>query len=265
MNTRWIKIPRSCGIWLMGPVLLWLGGCANPSTVEKPSFQDMDKRRIEVADISQLPPPVTRVITGDTLRIVRDAQSPAEKDEMTLFFVRADGTFAFPNIGTVHAAGRTPEEIGEEITGKLASLYRYPAVTVNIALAPGNRIFVGGAVRNPSAYDLTAAVTVEQAIIGAGGMLPYADSRHIALLRMDSKGLYSVYFTELQHMLNPNVERKAVMLQRGDVVFVPKSAIGNAIEWVDLYLNQLLPFSKGIGVGFNYNMRNADTNIVTIP
>lgn len=43
-----------------------------------------------------------------------------------------------------------------------------------------------------------------------------------------------------------------VLLQRGDVVFVPKSSVGNGIEWVDLYLNQLIPFTKSIGIGASY-------------
>ena len=49
--------------------------------------------------------------------------------------------------------------------------------------------------------------------------------------------------------------RQAVALQRGDVVFVPKSGVGNRIEGVDLYLNQLIPFVKSIGIGANYDLR----------
>ncbi|WP_293766136.1 polysaccharide biosynthesis/export family protein [uncultured Aquitalea sp.] len=240
---------------------LCLNGCATPSTVTLPADKEVEARRIDVADISQLPPPVTRVMSGDTLRIVRDAQTPAEKDEATLYFVRPDGGFAYPFIGTVRAAGRTPEAVGEEVSAKLARIYRYPQVTVNIAIAPGNRVFVGGAVRNPSAFELSAAASIEQAIIGAGGVLPTADSSRVALLRLDDNGRYKVYFTDFSRFLQPDDQRRAVMLQRGDVVFVPKSAVGNGIEVVDLYLNQLLPFSKAIGLGLNYNLNSSDTNV----
>ena len=51
-----------------------------------------------------------------------------------------------------------------------------------------------------------------------------------------------------------------MLLQRGDVVFVPKSSVGNGIEWVDLYLNQLIPFSKSIGVGLTYDLRGKNEN-----
>lgn len=232
-----------------------------------PEQSVLDERRIELHDISQLPPPVTRIMNGDTLRIVRDAQTPAEKDEMVLFFVRPDGTFSYPFVGLLHAAQRSPEEVATEISDKLAAVYRYPKVTVNIAIAPGNRVFVGGAVRNPSAFELTAAASIEQAIIGAGGILPTADSEHIALLRMDATGLYQVYFTDFSQFLLAKSQRRGVMLQRGDIVFVPKSALGNAIEGVDLYFNQLIPFSKGIGIGFSYdlNKSSGSSTTVTLP
>ncbi|MCX7207035.1 MAG: polysaccharide export protein [Proteobacteria bacterium] len=247
--------------------LFCLSACSTPSSLLLPEQSVLDERRIELHDISQLPPPVTRIMNGDTLRIVRDAQTPAEKDEMVLFFVRPDGTFSYPFVGLLHAAQRSPEEVATEISDKLAAVYRYPKVTVNIAIAPGNRVFVGGAVRNPSAFELTAAASIEQAIIGAGGILPTADSEHIALLRMDATGLYQVYFTDFSQFLLAKSQRRGVMLQRGDIVFVPKSALGNAIEGVDLYFNQLIPFSKGIGIGFSYdlNKSSGSSTTVTLP
>ena len=118
--------------------------------------------------------------------------------------------------------------------------------------------------RNPSVYELNSAVSIEQAIIAAGGVLPVADSQHIALLRMGRDGLYQVYFTDFSQFLQ--APQHAVILQRGDIVFVPKSALGNAIEGVDLYLNQLLPFSKGIGIGFTYDLNNlSGSKTVTLP
>lgn len=239
--------------------MLMLAACSTPSTIPLPSNDVLREHRIETSDISRLPPAVTRVLDGDALRILRDAQRSTQRDDAALFVVRSDGTLAYPNIGIVKARGRTPEEIGNEISQKLSHIYRYPTVTVNIATTSANRVFVGGAVRNPSSVELGAVASIEQAIIGAGGFLPVADSRHVGLLRMDSNGLYHVYFSDLSQLLTPTLERKAVILQRGDVVFVPKSSVGNAIEFVDVYVNQLLPFSKNIGIGLNYNL-NPRTN-----
>ena len=49
-------------------------------------------------------------------------------------------------------------------------------------------------------------------------------------------------------------------LQRGDVVFVPKSNVGERIQGVDTYMNQLIPFTKSIGVGYNYTRTSGGNN-----
>ncbi len=245
----------NAGKWLWVSVVSFcfvLAGCGTPGTIPLPSDHEMAAHRIPVHDIRELPPAVTRVMAGDTLRIVRDAQIPPERDDTVLFPVRPDGSFAYPEAGLIHAQGKTPEEVGQQIRQRLAKIYREPAVTVNIASAPGNKIYVGGAVRKSAAFDLASAVTLDQAIIAAGGVLPSADSHHVALLRMGDDGLYQVYFSHFNRLLQPSAKHQIVMLQPGDVVFVPTSAAGNAAAAVDLYLNQMIPFTKYIGIGINY-------------
>ncbi|MCO3239534.1 glycosyltransferase [Pseudomonas aeruginosa] len=144
-----------------------------------------------------------------------------------------------------------------ELTTKLAPIYREPRVTVNINQAPGNTVFVGGAVRNPSAVPIPAANNMEQAILGAGGILPVGDARRVALMREDSEGRYHAYFLDFSQLMKIGPEgRKPLAMQRGDIVFVPKSMVGDRIEGVDVYLNQLLPFAKSIGVGVSYTVNN---------
>ncbi len=86
--------------------------------------------------------------------------------ELTLYTVLNDGSIYYPFIGRIQAAHRTPQEIANELTTKLAPIYREPRVTVNINQAPGNTVFVGGAVRNPPAVPIPAANNMEQAILG---------------------------------------------------------------------------------------------------
>jgi protein involved in polysaccharide export with SLBB domain len=75
--------------------------CAMPNVVKLPSGKVIEQGQITNFSPEQLPAPVLRVYTGDVLRIVRDAQTPAEKDEATLYRVRPDGMIAYPFIGTV--------------------------------------------------------------------------------------------------------------------------------------------------------------------
>lgn len=239
-------------------LLQLLSGCSTPARVHLPDADVRQFRHQEIYRLSELPPAQVLIQAGDTLRIVRDAQEPAEQDDMTLFLVRPDGYFSMPHVGLIKADGRTPESIAEEVTKKFSKIYREPRATVNIAIAPSNRVFVGGAVPNPALFDLVGHATVEQALIGSGGVLPSADSDNIALLRAGEDGKYKMYFFSLASLLRDE-ERPLVTLQRGDIIYVPQSGIGSAVEAVDMYFTRLIPINKGIGLGFNYDLKGSST------
>lgn len=172
------------------------------------------------------------------------------------FAVRPDGVISIPNIGRIKAALRTPEDLGKEITDKYKRIYREPAVTVNIASAPSNKVFIGGAVPNPAFFDLAGNVSVEQALLSSGGVLASADASNVALMRTGPDGKYKTYFISLNNMLtDPNHPR--VALQRGDLIYVPQSGIGATVEAVDMYFTRLFPINKGIGVGLNYDLNDS--------
>ena len=41
-------------------------------------------------------------------------------------------------------------------------------------------------------------------------------------------------------------------LRRGDILFVPKSTAGNVGDGVEVYINQILPFSRSLGIGYSW-------------
>ena len=230
-----------------------LSACSTPARVHLPDDEVLKLRHQEIYSLAELPPAQVRIQSGDTLRIVRDAQEPSEKDDMTLFMVRPDGFFSMPFVGLIKADGRTPEDVGREVTLKFSKIYRRPNATVNIAIAPSNKVFVGGAVPNPAFFDLTGHATLEQVVLGSGGVLPSADSDNVALLRAGTDGKYKLYFFSLANLLEEQ-NRPMVAMQRGDIIYVPQSGIGSAVEAVDMYFTRLIPINKGIGVGFNYDL-----------
>ena len=234
-------------------VVFYITACSTPAHIPLPGKNVLSEKHQAIYTLADLPDSKVIIQTGDTLRIIRDAQEPAESDDVTLFVVRPDGYISIPFVGSLRVAGQTPEKISELITEKYNTIYRQPNVTVNIAIAPSNKVYVGGAVPNPDFFDLTGAATLEQALLSTGGILPSADSRHIALLRVNSNGKYDMYFFSYADLLRDN-ERPAIHLQRGDMIFVPKSRIGNTVEAIDMYFTKLIPVNKGFGIGFNYEL-----------
>ena len=234
-----------------------VSACSNPSIVRKPASSAIEEARLNTALIKKMPMNEFVVRVGDTLRVVRDADERhlerGNNIRLLLFLVHTDGTFNYPYAGSIKSSGKTVAEIQSDLTHKLSNTYKEPKVTVNIVKAAGNKFFIGGAVARPSAYVIDSPTTIGQAILQAGGVLTTADSENIALLRLDKKGHYQVYFIDYANMLvMASMSHENVILQRGDMVYVPKSGIGNAIDNVDMYLNKLIPFTKG--VGFNYEL-----------
>lgn len=253
----------------MKKVLLLLGvvmlvACSNQAKVSLPDGNILKEAHKAGDALAGKPLPPERIRAGDTLRIVRNTgESPSISAftansiyELTLFNVQNDGTFAYPYIGQVKAAGLSTEQLTSVLEGKLGKIYRDTSLTININTSPSNTVFVGGAVRSPSALPVTTATTVQQAIVAAGGVLSVADSGNVALMRQEDNGTYKTYFFDYAKSLYAQDGKGPVLLQRGDVVFVPRSHVGNGIEWVDLYLNQLIPFNKSIGLGATYDLRN---------
>lgn len=217
-------------------------------------------RYLTAQDMAAMAAEPTRIQAGDTLRITRDAaestldlRNLVEDSQTQLYVVRADGSFSFKHAGRIVAAGKTPDELAAELGERLAPVFKQPGVTVNITSSPSSRVVVGGAVRNPTAFEMTAVATLQQGIFAVGGFLPAADPTHVALLRLDAQQRYQLYFINMGELLAPSEAGLATLaFRRGDIVFVPKSAAGNAGDGVEVYINQLLPFSRSLGVGYTW-------------
>jgi len=250
---------------LLASVLL-LCACNTPARIGLPESPEIQAAQAAGRALAGKPLPPERIHAGDTLRIVRNTgEAPSISAftansiyELTLFPVLNDGTFSYPYIGSVKAAGLTVPQLTQVLEDKLAPVYRETALTINISQAPSNMVFVGGAVRNPANLPVAVMTNLEQALVGAGGINADADARLVALLRQGDDGLYKTYFFDYSKLLyaGSGGPTAPVLLQRGDVVFVPKSSVGNKIDGVNLYFNQLIPFSKSLGFGVNYNLRD---------
>lgn len=115
-----------------------------------------------------------------------------------------EGNFSFPLVGTVAAAGKTPNVIAEEIRGKLAGRYvRDPRVSVNFKssenpLAVQSMVVtVDGQVNKSGAYPVVGRVTLMRAVALAGGVNEYAKLEDVVVFRdVGSKAYVGIYNLE---------------------------------------------------------------------
>ena len=85
------------------------------------------------------------------------------------FNIEADGTFTFPLIGRVKAAGLTPRALDEALRSKLSGNYlRDPQLSVTVEQYRSQKVFILGAVTNPGSFVLSGNTTLIEALSRAG-------------------------------------------------------------------------------------------------
>jgi polysaccharide export outer membrane protein len=162
-------------------------------------------------------PPSGYVIGADDVLVIVFWQ---DKDMSGEVSVRPDGKISLPLINDIHAAGLTPSQLRDSLEEAAAKFLREPNATVVVKQINSRKVFITGQVTKPGGYSLTAPTTVLQHIAMAGGLLEYAKSDSIVVLRTQNgkKLSYRFNYKEVaqQKRLDQNVE-----LQVGDTVLVP--------------------------------------------
>jgi polysaccharide export outer membrane protein len=107
-----------------------------------------------------------------------------EADLARTITVDADGTFDFPYVGRVKAAGSPLRAIKALIEKKLVDggYFIAPQITVEVAKYRSQNVYVLGEVRVPGQYSLTGSMTVLQVLAAAGSPTPAA-AGHVVITR----------------------------------------------------------------------------------
>lgn len=152
--------------------------------------------------------------------------------------VRPDGRISLQLVGEVSCADRTPEELTEELRERYGEFLTAPEVVVQVTEFRSQRAYVGGEVRQPSIVPIDGRMTVADAVVAAQGALLTAELSSVVLLRRGAEGR-EAYRVDVEAGLRG--ETDLPVLRPYDVVYVPKSVIAEVGEFVELYINRLLP------------------------
>jgi polysaccharide biosynthesis/export protein len=102
-----------------------------------------------------------------------------------------DGSFAFPLVGRVMAAGKLPSQIETEISQGLKTQYRgeVPQVTVSVKAASGMAFSIVGRVRGPGSFTPGRYLNIMEAIALSGGPDEFANLDNVTIIRKTATGI----------------------------------------------------------------------------
>jgi polysaccharide export outer membrane protein len=143
-----------------------------------------------------------------------------EKDLSSEVTVRPDGRISIPLLQDVEVAGLTPEQLQKKLLTLSQRFVEDPNITVVVKSINSRRVYITGQVAKPGPYLLTSPTTVVQLISIAGGLLEYADSKNIVIVRNEKNGptSYRLNYREIAERKNL---KQNIPLKPGDTVIVP--------------------------------------------
>jgi polysaccharide export outer membrane protein len=187
-----------------------------------------------------------RIAPGDELSL-RFVVNP---DLNAQVVVGPDGTAAAPLVPPIKVDGLTIDQANAVLTRAYAPVLRHPEVQTLIANYGSAQIYVGGQVKTPGVHPIKGQLTIAQAVMTAGGFEDTAKTGKVAIIRQrpgDQQVLMQV--VDVKSVLHQGVDKTALAILPGDLIFVPRSNIAEADRFVRLYVTGLLPVSIGYNLG----------------
>jgi protein involved in polysaccharide export with SLBB domain len=153
-----------------------------------------------------------------------------------------DGTISILPGGSIRAAGKTVDELGDEISKRVSSVVQNPILNVSVKEYKSQPLFISdpvvnvvideinsrrisvlGAVRTPGIVKLRAPTTLLDAIAQAGGLSDDADLRQSIVLQ-DGK----ILPVSLERLFKQGDIRQNIYLRPNSSVFVASSSFNSA-------------------------------------
>ena len=185
-------------------------GGTQPSAVAAPAAR--------VAPVAGAVSPPSDYIIGaeDLLSVVfwRD------KDMSSDVAVRPDGKISLPLLNDVQAAGLTTTQLRDRLTESAKEYIAEPNVTIVVRQINSRKVFITGEVQKPGPYVLGSSTTVLQLIATAGGVLEYAHSNKIIVMRTEN-GRQTSHPFDYKGVISGKNLRQNIELKPGDTVIVP--------------------------------------------
>jgi protein involved in polysaccharide export with SLBB domain len=233
-------VARRIGVWFV--LSFAMCACARHTTPTVP-LPPLDAPREPVA-VGE--PGEYRLQPGDLLR-VKFLYHPELDVKVP---IRPDGAITLQLAGEMRAAGLTTAELEKVIKDRSSDRLREPEISVMVAQLAEQKVYVGGEVKLPGFVAYKPGMSPLQAIVDRGG---FTDTARIdSVLRLSpAQNEYQGTRLDFTKPLSAG-SPEGTQLAAGDVIYVPRSFIGDVNSFVRLYIRGILPLEPRVGAGTTF-------------
>lgn len=133
----------------------------------------------------------------------------------------------------IHVAGKTTQQLQEEITKRLDEYIINPQVTVSLDKAVSAIFSVVGDVAQPGVRTMTRRYSITEALAMAGGVLDTGNKSKVVILRQLPDGNYRPIFVNVKEIERGRAKEMAFLVP-GDQVVVPGNRLKTFKQVMDM-------------------------------
>ena len=175
------------------------------------------------APVSDVPVPSDYVVgPGDQLNV----QLFGSQNRTLRLIVGRDGRINLPEIGPVNVAGRTFQQVAQDLEQRVSRQMLGVRASVGMGDTRSIRVFVMGEANRPGSYTVSGLATITSALYASGGVKPIGSLRNIQLKRQGAV----VRRLDLYDLLLRGDTSDDTRLQPGDVIFIPTVTATVAVD-----------------------------------
>ncbi|MBI5049580.1 MAG: polysaccharide export protein [Nitrospirae bacterium] len=222
--------------------LVLSSSCATTKTASKTegeSVQDETPKEIKITEFI--------LGAGDTVEISVYRHDDLKKTAK----IDISGIISYPLVGDIKAAGLGILQFRDKIRDGLSKYIVDPQVSIGLTTIQSQKVIVLGEVKNPGFFQIETSLTALEAISQAGGFTLDGKKKSVLLIRggMNKPQLITL---NLEKALTEGDLTQNVMLQRSDIIYVPRTFISNVDRFfghLSTIISPLLSLESGYYIG----------------
>jgi len=209
-------------------LLIWVGpaGCFSSNAADIEAFLKPYEANVTVENYVLQPPDEIEIHCSGVPELHLQRQQ-----------IRPDGRIAFERLGQLEAAGKTPQQVADMLTQKVSQLYKLTGnnpVDVRVVAFKSKVYYVVGQVYFPGAKDYTGRDTLLGALADAQPtVLGWAERVQVIRPPADENADAKIFEVNYDRMIAHGDTSKNVLLQEGDIIYVPPTVLAAAAMKVE--------------------------------